>query len=617
MGTYRGLYDLKKAYNSDYLRIANHGFIVNNRTAALVGIDGTVDWACFPDFNSDPVFDSILDSKNGGFFKTKPVPQCSVNQYYDGSTNILVTEFVNNNNVILRLTDFLPVSRYSTINFPELHRLIEAPYSDIEMIIDIKPNFNFGSLKAKIKKSRYGYIFASKTGSLGVSTNIDLKRENNHIYNRITMKKGTSEWLVILNGIKQIGNVKQYSSYERLEETRNYWKEWTEKINYSGMYYDYVLRSALTLKGLFYEPTGMMVAAPTTSLPEAIGGERNWDYRYTWIRDTAYVIEALSDIGLKNEATKFLYDIMSIVQKDKKIKTIYPINGESTLDEKVVNMSGYMNSVPVRIGNKASEQLQIDQYGSIINAVYQFHNAGGMVTTYLWDFVIEILKTLEDIWKLPDSSIWEFRSEPEHYLYSKFISWAAFHRAIKMGREMEYRAPYEKWHKIENEIKEEIMNKGYNKDVAAFTQFYGSDEVDASVLRMPLMGFISADDPKFISTLSKVEKDLKNSCGMFIRYRNNDGLNGSDNAFLLMSFWYVEDLILLGRKEEAKEIFENILSHSNHLLLFSEEIDFKGCNEMLGNFPQAITHLGIIRSAIKLNDALRGKDSNRTYLKRF
>ncbi len=605
MGTFRGLYDTTQAYRSGYLKIANHGFIANNRTAALVGIDGTVDWACFPDFNSNPVFDSILDSRNGGYFKTRPAMECNVNQYYEDSTNILITEFVNNNNVVLKLTDFLPASSYSTITFPEIHRLIEAPYSDIEVLIDIKTHFNFGSDKTKIISNTHGYLFTSRNDTLGISTNFKLQKGKGNIYNQTSMKKGSYEWIVILSGIKQIGNVRQYESYNRMEETRKYWRSWAGKINYSGLYYDHVIRSALTLKGLFYDPTGMMVAAPTTSLPEIIGGERNWDYRYTWIRDTAYVIESLSIIGLKDEATKFLYDIMSTVQKDKGVKTIYSINSEIKLEEEIVNLSGYMDSIPVRVGNKASEQLQIDQYGSIVNAVLRFHEAGGLVTTYLWDFIIKILDTLKDIWKLPDSSIWEFRSEPKHYLYSKLISWSAFHRAIKMGKELGYSAPYRAWHIIENEIKNEILEKGYNSEVKAFTQYYGSDRVDASVLRMPLTGFIRANDPMFVSTLAKVEADLKNPCGMFMRYSNDDGLQGHDNAFLLLSFWYVEDLILSGRINEAKATFESVLEHSNHLMLFSEEIDFHECKEMLGNFPQAITHLGVIRAAIKLDEALR------------
>jgi GH15 family glucan-1,4-alpha-glucosidase len=607
MGSYRGLHNIRNTYSSDYLKIKDHGFIVNNRTAALVGLDGTVDWACFPDFNSNPVFDSILDVHRGGYFKTKPLAACNVNQYYEEFTNILITEFINDNQVVLRLTDFLPVSRYSTINFPEIHRFIEAPNSDIDIAVDLKPDFNFGTDHVKITENRYGYLFSSKNSTLGISTNLKLNKGKFHVYNNLTLKKGAYQWVVVLSGVRQIGNVEQYSSYDRLEESRNYWRSWTGKINYSGLYYDQVLRSALTLKGLFYEPTGMMVAAPTTSLPEIIGGERNWDYRYTWIRDTAYVIESLSLIGLKDEASKFLYDLMAIVQKDSKVRTIYPINSMDNIDEIDINFSGYMNSRPVRIGNKASDQLQIDQYGSIVDAVFRFYEAGGLVTTYLWDFIIEILETLKNIWQLPDSSIWEFRSEPKHYLYSKFISWTAFHRAILMGKSLGYHAPYREWAKVRREIRAEIMEKGYNSGVNAFTQYYGSDDVDGSILRMPLTGFIKATDPKFLSTMERVEKELKNKDGIFIRYKNDDGLNGKDNGFLLLSFWYVEDLILMGRIKDAKETFENLLSYSNHLMLFSEELNFDDSNEMLGNFPQAITHLGVIRAAVKLNRSMRKK----------
>ncbi len=300
---------------------------------------------------------------------------------------------------------------------------------------------------------------------------------------------------------------------------------------------------------------------------------------------------------------------MAIVQKDSKVRTIYPINSMDDTDEIEINFSGYMDSRPVRIGNKASDQLQIDQYGSIVDAVFRFYEAGGLVTTYLWDFIIEILDTLKDLWHLPDSSIWEFRSEPKHYIYSKFISWTAFHRAILMGKSLGYRAPYREWMKVRGEIRAEIMEKGYNSGVHAFTQYYGSDEVDGSILRMPLTGFIKATDPKFISTMEKVEKELKNRDGIFIRYKNDDGLKGKDNGFLLLSFWYVEDLILMGRLKDAKQTFENLLSYSNHLMLFSEELNFTDSNEMLGNFPQAITHLGVIRAAVKLNRAMRKKGS--------
>jgi len=603
-----GLYNVTQAYNLGHLKIANHGFIANSRTAGLIGIDGTIDWACLPDFNSNPVFDAILDSQNGGYFKIKPIMECYVKQFYEEYTNVLITEFIKDDQVILRLTDFFPISESGTINFPEIHRFIEAPSSDVEVSIDLKPNFNFGAGQKKITGNSYGYLFSSEDQTLGISTNIKLIKGRGNVYNNIILKKDTSEWIVIQSGVRQIGNVKQYRSDYRLEETRRYWKSWAVKINYNGLYRDYVIRSAVTLKGLFHGPTGMMVAAPTTSLPEVIGGERNWDYRHTWIRDTAYVIEAFSFIGLTEESAKFLYNIMAIIQRDKKLKTIYTINGDGNLNEEIVNLSGHMSSLPVRNGNKASDQLQIDQYGSLVSAVFRFQEAGGLVSTQLWDFVIQLLDTLKDLWKLPDSSIWEIRSEPKHYLYSKFISWAAFDRAIKMGKALDYHAPYSKWRSIENEIKKDILEKGYNSTIGAFTQYYGSDEVDASVLRMPLTGFIKATDPRFISTVAKVEKDLKNPCGLFRRYIIDDYLQGKDNAFLLMSFWYVEDLILLGRIKEAKETFENMLKHSNHLMLFSEEIDFNDCNELLGNFPQAITHLGVIRAAIKLNRVL-GKSS--------
>ncbi len=605
-------YKSEDLYNSGYINIKDHGFIVNNRTGALVGMDGTIDWACFPDFDSMPLFDSILDKERGGYFSIRPAEPFKVNQYYEDFTNILITEFIEKNKIVLKLTDFLPITEFANINFPEIHRYIETPSKDMDLKIEIKPDFNFGLGTYKIKHNKNGYIFQSKDNSVVVSTDLELNEDGKKVFSEnLSLKKGSYQWIVISSGVKRIGNVMEYKPYDRLEATRNYWKEWTDQIKYSGIYYEYVLRSALVLKGLFYEPTGMMVAAPTTSLPESIGGTRNWDYRYTWVRDTAYVIETLSRIGLKDEATKFLYDVMSIIQKDKKVRTIYPVKEGTSLTEQAIDFSGYRNSRPVRIGNMASDQLQIDQYGSIVSAMFRFQEAGGLITTYMWDFVIDLLDTLKDIWKEPDSTIWEFRSEPKHYIYSKFISWTAFHRAILIGKKMGYSAPYSKWSDTMKEIKDEILEKGYNKELGAFTQYYGSKVLDASILRMPLTGFLPASDPRFLSTLKLIEKKLKNKDGLFLRYNSEDGIESKDNAFLLLSFWYIEDLILLGRIEEARGYMDDILNKSNHLMLFSEEINYKNSNEMLGNFPQALTHLGIIRSAIRLNDAMK-KSNNKT-----
>ncbi len=613
MITFNDLPDINDIRENGYVKIKNHGMIANNRTAAIIAMDGTIDWACFPNFNSKPIFDSILDKNKGGFFSIRPVDDVFLNQYYEEFTNILITEFLKNHEVILRITDFLPISDYSTINYPEIHRFIEAPNSDVDIDIKFRPNFNYGMEMPMIERSRYGYLFIGSNNSVGISSNFKFKLDKrNTLSTTVELSKGSYEWIVVAAGIKYISPVSNYKSYDRLEETREYWKKWSNSIDYHGVYHKYVLRSALALKGLFYDPTGLMVAAPTSSLPESIGGERNWDYRYTWIRDTAYVIEALSFIGLKREATKFLYDIMDTIEKENRLRTIYSIDHDyNELFEDIINYDGYMDSKPVRMGNRASEQLQVDQYGSIINALYHLNKIGGAINSYMWDFVIDILEKLSIIWKYPDSSIWEFRTEPRHYVYSKLMSWAAFDRAIRMGKDLNYTAPYNKWRMTANEIKKDIIKNGFNKELNSFVQYYGSNDTDASLLRIPLLNFLPVNHPMVQGTISLIEKNLMHDNYLFKRYNEDDGLKGDDNAFLLLSFWYVEDLILMNRIKDAKNVLDRLLNMSNHLMLFSEEIDFKTL-EPVGNFPQAITHLGVIRAITKLNNAFK-KIKNRDF----
>ena len=589
-----------------YSRIRNHGMIASNRTAALVSMDGTIDWSCLPNFNSPPVFDSILDKEKGGFFSIKPSDTTGlvVRQSYEEYTNILITEFLRNRQTLLRVTDFIPASEYTTINFPEIHRSVEAPYADIDVEVGFKPNFSYGSITPKIFRNRNGVIFRGNGYSIGLATDTVLQGTGPYVSSTFRMERGTSKWMIVLYGIKHLDRVSDYKSYDRLEDTENYWKTWSNQSNYHGIFRGSVNRSALTLKSLFFEPTGLMVAAPTASLPECIGGERNWDYRYAWIRDTAYVVESLSMIGYKREATKFLYDIMNMIQREGRVRTIYSINNDENIDEVEIDYDGFMSSRPVRIGNKASSQLQVDQYGSIINAIYYLGKIGGLINSYLWDFVIDILDTLTETWKMPDSSIWEFRTEPKHYVYSKLMSWTAFHRARELGKMLELSAPYSQWEKMENNIKKEVIALGFNKEKNSFMQYYGSNDTDAALIRMPLLGFLPPNDRKIMGTIELIEKTLMGNDFLFRRYLEDDGLRGRDNAFVLLSFWYVEALILMNRTRQAKEVFETIMAMGNHLGLFSEEVEFD-TKELIGNFPQAITHLGIIRAAVKLNDKLK------------
>lgn len=603
---FKGLMKLDDIDIDGYSRIGNHGLIANNRTAALVSMNGTIDWACLPNFNSSPVFSSILDRKKGGYFSISPRDRENVyvQQAYKEYTNILITEFIKGNRTILRLTDFLPTTEYPTISFPEIHRYVESLSDDVEISLRFRPLLDMGMEPQHIDRRKFGYIYSTRNSNIGIVSEFDLKNDNGTITGDIHMGKRSSNWVVALYGITHLDRITDYKSYERLEDTFEYWLKWSGQNTYRGTYQSDVIRSALTLKALFYEPTGLMVAAPTASLPECIGGERNWDYRFTWIRDTSYVIEALAMLGYKREATKFLYDIMEMISREKKVRTIYDINDYGDVNESEVDMEGHRGSSPVRFGNKASDQLQIDQFGSIINAIYALHEVGGIINSYLWDFIEETLENIGQTWKYPDSSIWEFRTEPKHYVYSKLMCWVAFTRAIDIGRDQGFSGSYRKWRETADEIRQDILEKGFNKELNSFTQYYGSSGTDAALLRLPQLGFLPAGDERIKGTLARIEKELMTEDYLFKRYNEDDGLRGRDNAFLLLSFWYVEDLILMRRIAKAKEVYDSLLDRANHLGLFAEEIDFDS-GELIGNFPQAITHLGVIRAAKKLTDEVK------------
>ena len=587
-----------------YTKIANHGMIGSNRTAALVGMDGKIDWACFPSFKDNPVFDSILDSQKGGYFSIKPAEtdDITVRQGYFKNTNILVTEFFRKKAKVLEITDLIPASEYTMVNFPEIHRRVVSFDDDTVIRVELFPSFDFRSGNLTVVKSGDGYVLSRGDRKVALSTSYDLDTSERGVFGNITITKRTSSWFVFLHGVSTVNRVSDYRSDERLSETAKYWNELVSARKFRGIYSGVAVRSALTLKALFYEPTGLMVAAPTSSLPECVGGERNWDYRYAWIRDTAYVVEALSMIEYKREAIKFLYDIMQVVQRERRLRTIYPIDLDGSLDEFEVDYDGYMGSKPVRMGNRAAKQLQIDEYGSLVNAVYFVGMNGGLITSFLWHFVMQILDDLTRIWDTPDSTLWEFRTEPRHYVYSKAMAWTAFTRAITLGKFLGYSAPYERWQQSADTIKAQIIEKGYDRESNSFVQYYGAKDTDGALLRLPHLGFLPPDDPRIRGTVERIERELMTGNYLFRRYLNDDGFRCQDNAFTLLSFWYVEDLVLFGKKEKAREVFSSLLRHGNHLSLFSEEIDLKS-GDLIGNFPQAMTHLGIIRAWKSLNRA--------------
>ncbi len=590
-----------------YTKIANHGMIANNRTAALVSMNGTVDWLCLPNFSSNPAFDSILDKNKGGYLITRPQDKTGikVTQRYIPNTLILETTFLKEDKPLLRLTDFLPATPYASINFPEMHRLIESFGSEVIVEIELKATLDYILSPVKIAIKENGAVYRKNSSKLGIYANTQFSSEGRKIMGTVKMNPNMKEWLVLSYNMAD-DDLRNYESGKRLEETKSYWDKFVSQSTYDGMMKDVALRSALTLRALFYDPSGMMVASPTSSLPECIGGERNWDYRYSWIRDTSYVIEALSMMGLKSVATNYLYDMMDIIERNDDIKVLYSIDYRDSLDEYEIDYEGYMGSSPVRMGNRASKQFQLDIYGSMINAIYHMANLGGTVNAYMWDFVIRMLDRIKHIWRAPDSSIWEFRTPPKHYTYSKVMCWMGYDRAIKIGQLLNFKGDYEAWQAEMDEMKKEILEKGVDAETGSFVQYYGSKDVDSSLLRIPLTGFVNPNDTLAKSTISRIEKELMGKDFLIRRYNNDDGFNCKDNAFLLTSFWYAEVLSEQGNVEKAQEVLEKLVEKGNHLNLFSEEIDME-TGDQIGNFPQAITHLGVIRAICKANAKINEK----------
>ncbi|MCL5988097.1 MAG: glycoside hydrolase family 15 protein [Candidatus Thermoplasmatota archaeon] len=588
----------------NFVKIKYHGMVANNRSAALVGVDGTVDWLCLPNFSSDPVFDSILDSFKGGSFQTnlRNMQNLSSEQNYIDDTLVLETKIYHNNAQIILMTDFMPVTDYASINFPELHRIIEA-VEDCEIEVIFKPTMDYMLSPKEVFKTSRKVIFRKNDRISGLFSSMEIDWIPDDGKGIITLKKGQKCYLVISYGMRREDRIENYQSEYRLKETIEYWKNFASLGTYEGIMKEVAMRSAITLRSLFHDPSGMMVAAPTSSLPECIGGERNWDYRFSWVRDTSYVIQALAMMGFKQVSTNYLYDMMDIIESQGDIKVLYGIERDSVLREKSIDYSGYLGSKPVRIGNLAAEQFQLDVYGSFINAIYNVAEIGGIVNSYMWDFIVKLLDKIEKVWNIPDSSIWEFRTEPKHYTYSKIMCWLGFDRAIKLGHLLNFGGNYKHWETVRDTIKQDILTYGVDQETGSFVQYYGSTDVDSSLIRIPLTGFLPPDDPICKKTVERIKGELMNENYLFRRYNNDDGLKCKDNAFLLMSFWYVEYLTETGETEEARKVLEKIISYGNHLYLFSEEVEME-TNELIGNFPQAITHLGVIRSICRLNEVM-------------
>jgi alpha,alpha-trehalase len=608
---------------SIYKPISYYGIVGDMKSCALVGVDGSIDWMCIPRFDSPSVFAAILDLEKGGRFLVCPTADIFESlQAYEPMTNILTTKFSANSSSVT-LTDFMPcfTIERSLVSLGELHRLIECTKGEMEMEARFEPRPGFGSHVPNLEwKEGIGYSYLSRSDdqNQGLTLLTSLKFDEiskGTITSRFYLKEGQKLELVIRSPTMIRHHSADPNSKIKLEETREFWKRWIGRCHFSGKWRDQVLRSALTLKLLVYSPTGAIVAAPTTSLPEEIGGLRNWDYRFSWIRDSSFVLWAFHSLGFNEEANGYLDWLLgAFCLTIGNLQPMLGITGDRDLTEKFLdNMSGYKGSSPVRLGNDAWKQFQLDLYGIFIDALYFSHKHGRGVDKKVFNYLIKpLISALSESWTKPDCGIWEVRSKDEHFVYSKMWAWVGVDRALKIAEANHYTEVVQDWSALREQIRENIISNGYDQGIQSFVRSYGSKELDAANLLMPQVRFLPAQDSKMSSTIEATVKKLLTKDGFVYRYLTEDGLPGKEGAFLICSFWLVNCLTLAGRLAEAEKLMDSVAQYSNHLGLFSEEID-PNSGDMLGNFPQAFTHMGFITAAVNLSTAIeKSKDAAQT-----
>ena len=582
----------------------NYGIIGNCKSSALINEDSSIDWCCLPQFDSSAVFCKIIDEKIGGSFKIEVDKSYVITQHYINNTAILKTKFRNNENEF-EVLDFMTRFKLDDQNFynpPELQRMIRPLKGIPKIKVLYNPTLEYANGKTKTYEKEDFIVSVFEEASyetLFLYTDI----EKNKILKNIEFELTTPVYLNLSYNEKIDVPTLKKSNLE-LEKTKEYWLNWCKKGPKYCLYNDEVKRSAITLKLLTFEKTGAVLAAATTSIPETIGEVRNWDYRFCWIRDASMVIKIIAKLGHERIVKNFIDFIVNLIpNKNEKLQIMYGIDGQKILTEKKLDhLSGYKNSKPVRVGNAAYVQKQNDIYGILVDVIhFQIEKFKEENYKYeqLWSIVKSVVWVVEKNWKKPDKGIWEFRNEDQHFTFSKLLCWVAIDRAIKISNLIKKGRKTDRWIPLRDEIKNDILSNAWNPKIKAFSQSYGSDFLDASVLLMESYGFIESKDPKYIDTVKAIEKELLYD-GLLFRYKNNDDFGEPKSSFTVCTFWYINSLFKIGEETKAKRLFDQLLSNSNHLGLFSEDLDFK-TKKMLGNFPQAYSHLALIETAMNFN----------------
>ncbi|GAB2596898.1 glycoside hydrolase family 15 protein [Streptomyces capparidis] len=596
-----------------YLPIAEHGLIGDLRTVALVGTDGTVDWYCCPSFDAPSVFASILDAERGGSFELAAAdPRARTKQFYFPDTNVLLTRFFTEEGAG-EVQDFMPVT--DDTGEADRHRLIRRVVcvrGTVRFRARVAPRFGYGARPHTARTADGVTLFESADLDLSLTATVPVECDGRDA--RADFKLAEGETAVF--ALDRVGGEVAPRGCAHLEAEREFtatvafWRRWLAASRYRGRWREMVHRSALTLKLLTYAPTGAIVAAPTTSLPEQLGGERNWDYRYLWVRDAAFCVYALLRLGFTGEAAAFMRFLTERVDPggagpSGPLQVMYGIDGRTGLRERELpHLEGYRGSAPVRVGNAAAGQLQLDIYGALIDSVYLYDKWGEPISSDQWDRVCALVDWVCAHWDQPDEGIWETRGGRKRFLYSRLMCWVAIERAMRLANHRGLPADIPRWRRARDTVYRRIMADGWSPARRAFTQHEDGDVLDAAVLMMPLAKFVSPTDPKWLSTLDALTAGLV-SDSLVYRYdpqASPDGVRGEEGTFSICSFWYVEALVRAGRVEEARLAFEKMLTYANHLGLYAEEISHTG--EQQGNFPQAFTHLALISAAFNLDRAL-------------
>jgi GH15 family glucan-1,4-alpha-glucosidase len=578
--------------------IEDYGIIGDTHTTALVSKSGSIDWLCLPRFDSAACFAALLgDERNGRWLITPASEVSSVHRSYQGDSLVLETEFRTADGVV-RLVDCMPPRERA----PDVARVVEGVRGTVPMRMELVVRFDYGSVVPWVRRLDGALHFIGGPDSLWLRSPVEVRGENLTTVAEFTVRAGDRVPFVLTWHASHQGAPRAIDAVRSIDDTAAWWSEWASHISYKGGWRDAVIRSLLTLKALTYQPTGGIVAAPTTSLPEAIGGIRNWDYRYCWLRDATFTLDALLLAGAIEEAKAWReWLLRAVAGQPEQMQILYGVAGERRINEQELPwLPGYERSAPVRIGNAAVNQFQLDVYGEVMDVLHLGRRSGIQTDETAWDFQLALMDFLESNWQRPDEGLWEIRGPRRHFTHSKVMAWVAVDRAIEAVESYHLGGPAERWRALRQQLHDEVCERGYDAERNTFVQSYGSDRLDASLLLIPLVGFLDAGDERVRGTLDAIQRELCND-GFVQRYDSEDassidGLPPGEGAFLACSFWLADNLALVGRYDQAREQFERLLALRNDLGLLAEEYDPK-LGRLLGNFPQAFSHVPLVNTA--------------------